>query len=69
MARCRGDGPNVAVMFAASASFARLMGHQTTALVYGAANYRFMDFVKIGLPTFVVGVAACGANEVFVQSR
>jgi di/tricarboxylate transporter len=49
----------VAVMFAASASFATPLGYQTNTIVYGAGNYRFRDFVRIGLPlNVIVGVVA-----------
>jgi len=48
----------VAVMMAGSAAFATPFGYQTNVLVYEMGRYRYMDFVRVGLPLNMVTCAA-----------
>jgi di/tricarboxylate transporter len=52
----------IAVMMAASAAFATPFGYQTNVLVFQVGRYKYMDFVRVGVPlnlvTWLVGVIA-----------
>lgn len=47
----------VAVMMAASAAFATPFGYQTNVIVYQMGGYRYLDFVRIGLPLNIITCA------------
>ena len=56
----------VAVMMAGSAAFATPFGYQTNVIVYQMGGYRYMDFVKVGLPlNLITGVVAIIAIQIF----
>lgn len=52
----------IAVMMAGSAAFATPFGYQTNVIVYQMGGYRYMDFVRVGLPlnliTFAVAIVS-----------
>lgn len=55
----------IAVMVAASCGFITPIGYQTNLMVYGPGGYRFMDFVRFGLPLNVI----CGIITLLVVPK
>ena len=47
----------VTICMAASSSFSTPIGYQTNLIVQGVGNYRFSDFVRIGLPLNLLALA------------
>jgi di/tricarboxylate transporter len=47
----------IAIMVGASAGFITPIGYQTNLMVYGPGGYRYMDYVRFGVPlSLLVGV-------------
>lgn len=57
----------VTIMMAASAAFATPFGYQTNVLVYQMGGYRYLDFVKVGLPLNLItwAVAVIAIHQLF----
>jgi di/tricarboxylate transporter len=55
----------IAVMVGASCGFITPIGYQTNLMVYGPGGYRFMDFVRFGLPLNLI----CGIITLIVVPR
>lgn len=50
----------ITTAFAASASFLSPYGYQTNLMVYSAGKYRYVDYVKTGLPLAIIyGISVC----------
>lgn len=56
----------IVIAMAASAGFASPIGYQTHWLVYGPGEYRFIDFIKVGMPlNFIIMIVVITIVPIF----
>jgi len=46
----------ITIMMAASASFSTPLGYQTNLMVLGPGGYKFMDYIRVGVPLNALGM-------------
>jgi len=51
------------ITFAASTSFSTPVGYQTNTMIYGPGGYKFMDFIRIGVP---LNLLLCLVTPLFI---
>ena len=59
----------LAVAYGASASFVTPIGYQTNLMVFAAGNYKFKDFLRIGLPLSVLVCILCTTILTFLAKK
>jgi di/tricarboxylate transporter len=50
----------VTVAIVASASFLTPVGYQTNTMVYGPGGYRFLDYLRLGMPMSILVLLTVG---------
>ncbi len=58
----------IAVTLGASLAFALPMGYQTHMMIYGPGGYKFVDFLKVGIPLNVICWVVCCTLIPFIWS-